>query len=143
MFNYPKDGNRPEVKIEYFLKLKNGFFSSDYWGANNLGQYIEASYAINYGGETNNEFYSLDFAMRTKTRYFNNANGNQCGIGYNNNFYNTRKPNNSGILLPSECEFELVERFTWNYSDTNNVNGDNMNFRIVTNFDAFYIQQII
>lgn len=139
----PSGSVEPTVlKIEYFLKFINGFYSSDIWGSINKGQYylihsIDLLHPFNQKG-----IFSLSNSIRTTT-YNDGANGNRCGVGIGDTFYNTRKIDNSNNELPLKCEFEIVERITWSYADSTNSNSNNTTKRVIAGVNAFYIEKII
>jgi hypothetical protein len=136
---------QPNVfKIEYFLKLVNGFFSSSTWGSDNLGQYIKIADMNLLQYWPINQTFTLGYSNSFRTHCNNNGkNGNRCGVGIGDDFYNTRKLDNSDNELPFNCQFEIIERITWEYSDENNTNGDNMMKRAIAGVNAFYIEKII
>ncbi|MET3028545.1 hypothetical protein ABXT06_17840 [Flavobacterium sp. UW10123] len=136
---------QPNVfKIEYFLKLVNGFFSSSTWGSDNLGQYIKIADMNLLQSWPINQTFTLSYSNSFRTHCNNNGkNGNRCGVGIGDDFYNTRKLDNSDNELPFNCQFEIIERITWEYSDENNTNGDNMMKRAIAGVNAFYIEKII
>ena len=144
-FDYPYQGVQPTVlKIEYFLKITNGFFSTSTWGSNNIGQLFLFKNIDLLRSQSMNVTYTEDLSTTIRTSYVNNGdNGNRCGIGIGNQFYNIRKPDNSNNELPANCQFDIIERVTWQYNDKNNDALNNAYRRVITGVNAFYIERII
>ena len=144
-FDYPYTGVQPtSVKLEYFLRYVNGFYSTSVWGSDNLGQLLLIKSTNLLGPLSMNTSYTEELSTTLRTNYNNNGdNGNQCGIGIGNVFYNTRKSDNSNNELSKNCQFDIVERVTWQYSDANNINANNAYRRVIAGINAFYIEKIM
>jgi len=144
-FDYPYTGVQPTaVKLEYFLRYVNGFYSTSVWGSDNLGQLFLIKSTNLLGPLSMNTSYTEELSTTLRTNYNNNGdNGNQCGIGIGNVFYNTRKSDNSNNELSKNCQFDIVERVTWQYSDANNINANNAYRRVIAGINAFYIEKIM
>ena len=143
--DWPYTGVQPtSLKIEYFLKIVNGFYSSSVWGSNNLGQYFLFKSINLLGSQLMNNTYTEDLTTAIRA-YYNNLgnNGNRCGIGIGNTFLNTRKTDNSDNEFPANCQFQIIERTTWQYDDANNDRLSNAYRRVISAINAFYIEKVI
>lgn len=143
--DWPYTGVQPtSLKIEYFLKIVNGFYSSSVWGSNNLGQYFLFKSINLLGSQAMNTTYTDELTTAIRANYNNlGNNGNRCGIGIGNTFLNTRKNDNSDNELPANCQFQIIERTTWQYDDANNDRLSNAYRRVISGINAFYIEKVI